>query len=243
MSSTGPPAVNGASSNQEEFKAIQSTEQALALIHDLLGRQLGRSKNTAPNESIYGDDELKRAFWLLLGPLDQRTTFLKMCKNREFWPRIRSCIGSPPFSFLMASDNHILNPGGITVGRTNMTSETRISTSMEIGKGQFTDIHNRRYRWVHDDNTHSTQIPIFRIHGAKRIVLDVCNPKIRLEARRELMKRPRAGTTALHYPRPGDAIVLTPNPRFGGPVLRVTVRTVESRGTRSPVARLYASSV
>jgi len=243
MSSTGHLALNGVSPTQQEFKTIQSKEQALALIHDLLGRQLGRSINTAPNESTYGDDELKRAFWLLLGPLDQRTAFLKMCKNREFWPRIRSCIGSPPFSFLMESDNHIINAGGITIGRTHMTSENRISTSTEIGKGQFTDTHHRRYRWVHDDNTHSTQLPVFRIHGAKRIVLDVCNPKMSLKTRRELMKRPRAGTAALHYPRAGEIIVLTPNPRLGGTVLHVTVRTVESRGTRSPVARLYVSSV
>jgi len=234
--------TSASSSLECEFGTIESEADAISLIYELLSRQLSRAaaERVGPNQPLSGDRDLRRAFWLLLGPQTQRTIFLRMCKRRDFWPRIRSCVGSPPFSFLMPMDNHVLNPGGITAGRTNMASENRISNSIEIGKGQFVDLQKRHYKWITDDNTQSTQIPVIRVRRAKRIVLDVCVPKMGLEHRRDLMKRSRE--KVVHYPKPGDTLQLTTNSALGGGGLRLTVRTVESRGARSPVARIYCNS-
>jgi hypothetical protein len=39
----------------------------------------------------------------------------------------------------------------------------------------------------------------------------------------------------------GETLKLIPDDALGGEHLRVVVRTVESRGSKSPVARLYCS--
>lgn len=236
-----PPTGSVSPGSEREFVTIESEAEATDLIYKLLSRQLSRAahERVAPNQHLNGDSDLRRAFWMLLSPQTQRTLFLSMCKRREFWPRIRSCVGSPPFSFLMPTDNYMLNPGGITTGRTNMASTNRISTSVEIAKGQFVDSHKRHYKWITDDNTNSTQIPDIRVRSAKRVVLDVCVPKMGLDSRRQLMKRSHGREKGLHYPKPGETLHLTPDSALGGGGLLLIVRTVESRGVRSPVARIY----
>ena len=225
------------------FETIRHESEALSLIRDLLRRQLDRaaSERVEPNQPMEGDRDARTAFWMLLGPAAQRGLFLTMCKRREFWPRIRSCVGSPPFSFLRPEDNAVLNAGGITLGRVNMASETGICSSGEIGGGQFTDDHDRRYKWVTDDNTRSTAIPVRRIRDAKRVVLDVKLPKMKMTARHEIMKRSHGKDATVLYPKPGERVRLVPDAVFGSDALSVTVRTVESKGHRSPVARLYCT--
>ena len=238
-----PPTRNASPPRGGEFVSIFHESDAVSLIQDLLRRQLDRAatERVAPNQPIEGDRDVRNAFWLLLGPPSQRGVFLAMCKRREFWPRIRSCIGSPPFSFLKPEDNSVLNAGGIAIGRVNMASETGIFSSGEIGGGQFMDLHDRRYKWVTDDNTSSTAIHVRRVRNAKRVVLDVKLPKMRKTERHEIMKRSHGRDAAVHYPKPGERIALTPDAALGGDGLSVTVRTVESKGLRSPVARLYCT--
>lgn len=238
-----PPTRNASPQRDGEFVSIMHESEATCLIHNLFRRQLDRAaaEHVAPNQPIEGDRDVKNAFWLLLGPPSQRMMFLAMCKRREFWPRIRPCIGTPPFSFLKPEDNSVLNAGGITIGRVNMASETGISSSSEIGGGQFVDLHDRKYIWVIDDNTSSTAIPVRRIRNAKRVVLDVKLPRMRKAERHEIMKRSHGRDAAVHYPRPGERISLVPDAAFGSDGLSVTVRTVESKGFRSPVARLYCT--
>jgi len=127
------------------------------------------------------------------------------------------------------------------MGRVNMASEFGIFSSGEIGSGQFVDLHDRRYKWITDDNTSSTEIPVRRIHSSKRVVLDVKLPRMRTSERHEIMKRSHGKDAAVHHPKPGELISLLPDSAFGSDGLSVTVRTVERKGLRSPVARLYCT--
>jgi len=240
-----PPTRTASTQRDGEFASIVHESEAVSLIQERLRRQLDRAaaERAAPNQPVDGDRGVKNAFWLLLGPTSQRGVFLAMCKRREFWPRIRACIGSPPFSFLRPEDNSILNAGGITAGRVNMASESGIFSSGEIGGGQFVDVHDRRYVWVADDNTHSTAIPVRRIRDAKRVVLDVKLSRMRTTERHEIMKRSHGKDATVHYPRLGEKISLIPDAAFGSDGLSVTVRTVESKGLKSPVARLYCTTL
>jgi hypothetical protein len=223
--------------------SIRTSGEAIALIHDLARRQLERaaSERTGPNQATQGDSELRRAFWLLLGPDAKRSVFLELCKRRDFWPRIRSCIGVPPFSFLKPVDNGVLNAGGISIGKINMASDSGISSSFEIGSGQFSDTHDRRYAWIRDDNTRSTEIPTVRVRSAKRVIVDMRLPKLKIAERREISKRSHGKDASIHYPKPGDQLRLVSHEALGGEPLVLVVRTVESRGHRSPVARLYCT--
>jgi hypothetical protein len=238
-----PPTHNASPQRDGQFSQILYESEAISVIDNLFRRQLDRAaaERVAPNQSIQGDRDVKTAFWLLLGPKSQRSVFLAMCKRREFWPRIKPCIGSPPFSFLRPEDNSVLNAGGIALGRVNMASDTGIFSSEEIGGGQFADEYDRRYSWIADDNTSSTAIPVRRVCYAKRVVLDMKLPRMRIAERHEIVKRSRGKDAAVFYPRPGERIRLVPDAAFGGDRLSVTVRTVESKGFRSPVARLYCT--
>lgn len=239
-----PPTRAASPSRDGAYAGVTLESEAVALIRELFARQLERAAAgaAAPNESVEGDSEARRAFWLLLSPTAQRELFLQMAKLRTFWPRIRTCVGAPPFSFLRPQDNAILNPSGIAVGRANMAAETPISSSNEIGKGQFSDAFNRSYRLFTDDNTRSSEIPVVRARNAKRLVLDVKLPKMRLATRHEIFKQSRGRDGGIVYPRAGETLRLFPNEALGGEAIRVVVRTVESRGQRSPVARLYCST-
>lgn len=240
-----PPTRAASPSRNTAFEGVTLESEAVTIIRELFMRQLERAAagSAAPNDSVEGDTEARRAFWLLLGPVAQRELFLRMAKLRTFWPRIRTCVGAPPFSFLRPQDNAILNPAGIAVGRANMAAENTISSSNEIGKGQFSDAYNRSYRVFTDDNTRSNEIPVVRARKAKRLVLDVKLPKMRLAARHEIFKQSRGRDGGIVYPRVGETLRLLPNEALGGQPVRVVVRTVESRGQKSPVARLYCSNL
>lgn len=244
-SSTAPgaPPTRFSSPAQAQYGGITTEADAVTFIRELFQRQLERAAaySAAPNETVNGDSDVRRAFWLLLSPTAQRGLFLSMARKRTFWPRIRTCVGSPPFSFLQPHDNFILNPGGIAAGRANMAAETTISSSNEIGRGQFSDVFARSYRIFVDDNTRSAEIPTVRARNAKRIVLDVKLPKMKLVERHAIFKKSRGRDAGLHYPRVGETLKLIPDEALGGEHLRVVVRTVESRGSKSPVARLYCS--
>lgn len=229
-----------------------STEaEATNLVREHFLHQIERAETerALPNEVYNGDRQARLAFWLLLSPAAQRALFLLLCKRRQFWPRIRTLVGAPPFSFLRPEDNAVLNAGGIALGRVNMAAETTIHSSQEIGEGQFVDANRRAYRWVFDDNTKSTEIPSVRVRGAKRVVLDVRLPKMRNAERSAIFKTSRGKhNPQINYPRPGDTLALSLNHALGGgstlppAPLRLIVRSVESRGQRSPVARLYCSA-
>ena len=116
-----------------------------------------------------GDREAKLAFALLLTPPVQRAVFLRFIGKRECWPRIRSLVGIPPYTFLHEGDNFVLNATGICPSRTNMTA-IRISANRDFAK-QFTDDHGRQYRLISDDSK-SKAVAVRRARLASRLVVD-----------------------------------------------------------------------
>ena len=217
---------------------VKLEADAVNLILELVQRQLDRAMVEAPppNVSIAGDGEVKQKFWQFLSLQTQRSVFLRLCKQRRFWPRVRSCIGAPPFVFLRHEDNEVLNAAGIALNRKNMTSTHGIHDTTEIGFGHFYDNHGRVYKVVTDDNTKSLEIPSLRVLGASRIVLDIKLPRKTAEERHEIMKR-RLDRDSILFPKFGEKLTL--NPRGGGDVLVLNVRSVQQRGAKSPVARLF----
>ena len=228
-----------------EYNSISSQTDAIDLIRDLVSRQLTKANelSTLPNQSAQGDDDVKTAFWLLLDDSNKRTLFLKLCKNRHFWPRVRTTIGSPPFSFLGPQDNDVLRAGGITIGRTNMSAFAGITSANEIGRGQFVDENDRRFKVVADDSIEKNHLPHMRVLTARRIVLDVKLPRMKKVDRLSVLRNSNGRGPSVTYPRCGERLSLSPNRRLGGGILVVTVRTVEAHKAGSPVARLFCSTM
>ena len=232
-------------STASELAGVRTRADAVAFVRALMDRQLQRAAEGAPppNQSIAGDAEAKRAFWLLLDKNTQRTVFLALCKKREFWPRVRTCIGSPPFTFLEQYDNDMLRAGGITAGRVNMTADTSISSATEMAAGwHFEDMHNRTFKVIGDDNAKSEETPMWRARGARRVVFDVRLPKMALAERGEIFKRSKGTAGSVTYPRVGERLKLLSNPLLGSDSLHVSVHTIESKRYVSPVVRVYCTT-
>ena len=226
------------------YDSVQTQTEAIVLIKELVSRQLDRAQqdSTAPNQSTAGDGDVKKAFWLLLDSSNQRTLFLKLCKNQLFWPRVKSCIGSPPFSFLRPQDNDVLRAGGITIGRANMSSFTGVSSSNEIGLGQFSDSSERRFKIVADDSNEKNKLPHLRALGAKRVVVDVKLPRMKKIDRFKILKSSNGRHPSVTFPRVGERLELAPNASLRGSNLVLVVRTIEAPKPESPVARIFGTS-
>lgn len=226
------------------FRDVSLVSEARTLVEDLIARQIESAarERPAPNQPVPGDAEVKTAFWMLLSLSQQREIFLKHVKNRHFWPRIRTTIGAPPFGFLRAEDEGVVNASGIAIGRAHMVSQSDILASHEVGKGHFQDEASRAYKVVADDAT-SSEIPVRKVRAASRVVLDVRIAAIPAAERYAIIKsrNPKA-LRSIVFPRAGERVRLLANEVFGAlePV-EITVRTVQSKSSNSPVARLYCS--
>ena len=229
---------------EAEYSSVAFEDEAIDLIDSLIDRQLGVAarEQTSPNAPAPGDVDVRTSFWLLLSLPAQRALFLRRARNRDFWPRIRSLIGAPPYAFLKVEDDGVLNAAGIAAGRVHMASTSTILGAHEIGKGQFVDEADRVYRHVADD-TASKQIPTRRVLQAKRVVLDVrVAVGMRSRDRLAILKsRDRQRQKSVVFPRSGERVTLLPHGDVGGDAVSVTVRTVEAKSPASPVARLYCT--
>ena len=226
------------------FSDVQTEEDAIELIRELIFEQLEAAARDQPplNQSITGDAAVRRAFWKLLNPARQRLFFLDLIKNRAVWPRLRSLIGIPPFSFLRAQDDSVLNASGIANSRLHMAAlRSTIASSSEIGQAaHFIDDAERTFKLVAVD-TDTPQILVRRAANAKKLVFDMRLALMKREDRLLIAKQKnRSQQRSISFPRPGERLLLTPHESFGlDDGLMVTVRTVESRARASPVARLY----
>lgn len=234
---------------EPKFASVATTQVAIEIVDGLLDRQLSlaATQNPEPNKPIRGDSDAREAFWLLLEPATQRRVFLGRCAKTTFWPRIRSVIGSPPFSFLLPEDDDVLRPAGITAGRVRMATTDPFSpfSSHEIGKGHFSDFGGRCYRVVTDGSNHDLgAAPVFaRVTSGKRVVFDAKLPKMPNKEKVGIIKASRQTprlVSALVFPRPGERIELSMNQRLGDSQATIEVRAVQQRSRNSPVARLYA---
>jgi hypothetical protein len=226
------------------FADVTTESEAIERVNGLMRRQLDAAARDKPkpNAALAGDSEAKHAFWMLLSPTAQRSLFLRFVKNHEFWPRIKPTVGSPPYSFLRLEDDGVLNATGIAANRSHMAPMvSSISSSHEIGRGQYVDDADRRFRVIADDHNTSPDIPARRVRFAKRVVVDVRVAAMSREDRLTIAKaRDKKLQRAIVFPRPGERVKLTAHADLGiSAPLELIVRTVEAKARDSPVARLY----
>tara|TARA_B100000085_G_scaffold265930_1_gene274118 strand:+ start:216 stop:941 length:726 start_codon:yes stop_codon:yes gene_type:complete len=233
-----------------KFENITTTQEAIDLVQELISRQLTRASNEKPqpNQSIKGDFDAREAFWLLLDSDTQRRVFLGRCAKTDFWPRIRTLIGSPPFSFLRPEDDTVLQAAGITASRVHMAPTDAFTTysANEIGwGGHFSDFGGRDYRVVTDGIRHNPEIaPVFvRATTGKRVVLDTKLPRIKTAEKIGIIKASKNTPTLISsivFPRPGEKIKLSMNKKLGKVETTIEIRSVQQRSKNSPVARIVA---
>ena len=219
---------------------------AIEVVEELFSRQLERAstENSQINTSTAGDAEARAAFWLLLTVDVQRSVFLNRCKNRKFLPRIRSLVGSPPFSFLNPTDDFILNPGGITYKRTHMAPPHKgaILSSGEISDGHFVDEFDRVYKIVALEGQQISSLSVYRnLQSGKKVIFDMRLNRLRMAARIGIHKT-NSANNAIHFPRSGETVKLKMNSKLlsaDSSEVFIVVKSIQPRGYKSPVCRVF----
>lgn len=238
------------------YAGVILQSDAIEAVEELISRQLDRAKELSPpiNTAVEGDAEARAAFSLLLEPDVQRRIFLNRCKNRDFWPRIRTVVGSPPFSFLYPEDDAVLNAGGITAKRAHMAPLERapILSSGEIADGHFADHYDRRYKVVAVDGTRdasvgatTTTFASYRsLQSGRKAVIDLKLPRMKQVARIGIHKSTRVETKgSIQFPRPGEKVKLSINEKLSAPTeaseFVIVIKSVQQRANKSPVCRVF----
>jgi len=228
---------------------VFTTDDAIATVNQLFKRQILRAEEekSNPNEGIWGDGDAKRAFWALLDMQSQRYVFVKQCQSMAFWPRIRSLVGSPPFSFLLAQDDCILNPSGIRPNRAHMAPKesANVLTSHEIGRGHFTDGYGRVYMVIASDGARNGTLPFRAAAPGSRLVLDMKLPKQSNALRSEIRKRGDSSVIkTITFPKPNETLTLELRDDLrsmenASVCVRVRIINRQLRSASSPVIRLF----
>ena len=243
---------------------VHSVPDALHALRELYATQLARAheEKAPPNTSVDGDGAARSAFLTLLPPEEQRAFFLTTIQRREYWPRIRTLFGAPPFSFLRPEDDGVLRAAGIAAKRTHMAHEEATATNYsEFGEGHFTDHAGRLYKVIAKKRAHSrAELPWQGLRASGRVVLDVRIAKMP-QAKKLRVARGEEGPLALAglvFPRVGDVLrlrtvsALAPQPSassdagsseedYDGLSARVSLGRQKERN--SPVARLVVDVV
>ena len=245
------------------FEGIKTVKQAVDYINDAFAVQLEQAiiNNATPNEPIAGDARAREAFCVLLPPEEQRRFFLRIVGDKRFWPRVRTLVGSPPYSFLRPEDEGVLRASGICRGRVNMAHAEATATSYsEFGKGHYEDGLGRLYRVITKEQPSSrNELPWVGLQTGVKVVADVRVQKRTTNTKIAIAKGHKgpAAQAALLFPRVGDTLTLRLVPtlrRSGGSVaaatdqprtndddddeLRASVKVGRQKAPGSPVARL-----
>ncbi len=228
---------------------LQTRSEALAYLRSTFERQLEAAiiANAEPNTGINGDRGARQAFNALLSPEEQRAFFQQIIADRRYWPRIKSLIGNPPFSFLRPEDEGLLRAGGICRNRTNLTAQdSNISKAADFGDGHFTDDAERTYRVINHDPKDPT-LPWQNLQANKQLVVDVRLKRFTQQAKVAIFKGTHAvvhNQAALMFPRPGDTVQLQLSKHLeGSEDSTITVRVVSGaqKVRASPIARLLVT--
>lgn len=238
---------------QNILSDIRTIGDAIDIIKDLFMKQINRAEleNIDPNVSVQGDTVARSAFLTILPTIDQRTVFLDMTKNRRFWPRIKTLVGSPPFYFLHEQDDGVLRASGITRGRTHMTSQRgQISSYASFGSAQFVDNKERDYKIIFNKNDiQSTSLfsrrllnlPFVNVNTGDRLIMEVRLRKRSLKRKLDILSnRDELDRDSVLFPRPSSKLTLNPatSIRTFVSVISVQINSVQPRSTDSNVARL-----
>ena len=232
------------------YAHITSTKQAIAFVGDAFATQVERAydERTLPNAAVNGDSAARQAFLTLLDPVEQRALFLRAIRNRHFLPRIRTLVGSPPFSFLRPEDDTILRAAGITYGRAHMAHPELMTTNYsEFGKGHFEDGAGRLYRIIGRKQRTDT-LPYDSLTSGETIVFDVRIPKRTTKSKVSIIQKRdnMAAMLSLTFPRPGETlqvqrVSLLRKPLSEGGIdpneVSIRVEGGKQREQNSPIAR------
>ena len=239
-------AANSAQQNGKYYN-INLQSDAIEVVEDLFSRQLERAagENSQINTPVAGDAEARAAFWLLLNLETQRSIFLNRCKNQKFWPRIRTLIGSPPFSFLNPTDDFVLNAGGITFKRIHMApaEQGAILSAGEISDGHFVDEFGRVYKIVALEGQKTSSLSLYRnLQRGKRLIIDMRLPRLTIVDRVGIYKSTN-NKSAIHFPKSGETVKLTINSKLFSSAdsseVLIVVKSIQPRGYKSPVCRVF----
>lgn len=239
------------------YEGITTVRAALDHLNEAFADQVEEAiaQQTPPNTAIAGDVEVKDAFWALLPPDEQRRFFLRIAGNRRVWPRLKTLIGNPPYSFLRAEDEGVLRAGGICKGRVRMAHNEPTATSYTEFRPHYEDPAGRLYRVLQREGSHGHEsLPWIGLAAGARIAVDVRVSKRSMETKRAVLKENRGSIVAagLAFPRVGDIVQLSLVKALRTPVtdespepepLRGTVLLGRQRSPGSPIARLVLKLV
>lgn len=183
---------------------MMTTEDAVNVVESLFHKQIEAGLFCDANTPTSGDSTARTQFHVFLTEEAKRTLFLRLCRQRVFWPRIRTLVGSPPFTFLRPADNGLLRAGGIAKNRVNMAVANTTHGVMSQTSSHFVDMYERKYR-VMSSIPPSTTIPFISITTQSTSIVNVSLKRV---TRRHTMDSTRSQITRL--PVAGDFITLTP---------------------------------
>ena len=229
---------------------VRTIGDAVDAVEKLFLDQIDNANDalSAPNEAVEGDAAARDAFLTILPKLEQRALFLRMIRISRFWPRIRTLVGSPPFSFLKEEDDNVLRAAGIARSRQHMAKfGNDISNHSSFGSAQFLDASERDFKIMHRRDSFQVggsrfeTLPFVGLRGGDGVVLE-CRLR-----KRSLAKKIRiaqgmedVARDAVVFPRVGTEISLEPTKRMRvvADPLTVFVCSVQPRSAEGTVARL-----
>jgi len=228
---------------------LQTRAEALSYLRSTFERQLEASidANAEPNKIIAGDYGARQAFNALLSPAEQRAFFQQIIADRRYWPRIKTLIGNPPFSFLLPEDEGLLRAGGICRNRAHLSAQdSSISKAPDFGDGHFTDDAERTYRVINHDQKDLT-LPWQNLSVQKQLVVDVRLKRFSHKVKVAIFRGTDATSgsqAALMFPRPGEEVVLHLSKHLesaGAYSITVRVDSGRQKVRFSPIARLLVT--
>ena len=228
---------------------LQTRQEAISYLRAAFERQLEASidANTEPNKDVAGDYVARQAFNVLLAPTEQRAFFQQLVADQRYWPRIKSLIGNPPFSFLLPEDESLLRAGGICRNRAHLSAQdSSISKAPDFGQGHFHDDAERIYRVINHDHT-DTSLPWQNIGVQKQLVMDVRLKRYSHKTKVAIFRgtdTSGAQQASLMFPRPSENVklYLVKHLETSGPYsITVKVDSGKQKAKFSPIARLLVT--
>jgi hypothetical protein len=228
---------------------LQTRQEAVSYLRTAFERQLEASidANTEPNKDVAGDYVARQAFNVLLAPTEQRAFFQQLVADQRYWPRIKSLVGNPPFSFLLPEDESLLRAGGICRNRAHLSAQhSSISKASDFGDGHFQDDAERTYRIINHDMK-DVSLPWQNLRLQKQLLVDVRLKRYSQKTKVEIFRGTHGGVenqAALMFPRPGEQVVLhlSRHLESTGPYsITVRVDTGRQKIKFSPIARLIVT--
>ena len=218
---------------------LVTSSDAKAFLKEQFRNQLEKSleQQTPPNEPTHGDSDARAAFWTLLPRSEQRLFFLELLKNHKYFPRLRTLIGTPPYSFLAVEDEGLLRARGIARHRSNLVAPIAGSSYSDFKSSHFVDAAGRLYRII---ETANGGVPHSDLHPGLKLVVDVRVKRCGLEEKRKLLDAGPLAAAAIVFPRVGDTLSLKLAEKLSTEFqsVRASVFAGRQKSINSPIARL-----